>query len=79
MNDKDENDDAIEELGIRKAIRDEEKESAPPSHRILHSSIIASSGGGSSSLSSSNPRLQSNGSVRLEVSWMRLKVTALNC
>lgn len=78
MNDKDENDDAIEELGIRKAIRDEENESAPPSHRILHSSIIASSCGGSSS-SSSNPRLQSNGSVRLEVSWMRLKVTALNC
>jgi hypothetical protein len=78
MNDKDENDDAIEELGIRKTMHDEEKESAPPSHRILHSSIIASSGR-CSPPSSSNPRLQSNGSVRLEVSWMRLKVTALNC
>jgi hypothetical protein len=76
MNDKDENDDAIEELGIRKAMHDEEKESAPPSHRILHSSIIASSrggGGGGGSSSLLNPRLQSNGSVRLEVSWMRFK------
>jgi hypothetical protein len=74
MNDKDENDDAIVELGIRKAMHDEEKESAPPSHRILHSSIIASSGGGGGGSSSLlNPRLQSNGSVRLEVSWMRLK------